>query len=91
MLLAYEPPSHGEAEEHLATVDISAKDKELNTPLHLAAQGGHCSVAVKLISKGASVRARLAALCCLASYPCTARCFLKIEVTLECKVSKFLI
>ena len=63
MLLAYyEPPSDVETDELLATVDISAGDYCSNTALHLAAEGGHCSVADTLLSKGASIRARLAAL-----------------------------
>ena len=47
-------------DEQLATSDISAGDKRSSTALHLAAGRGHCSVAVTLLSKGASVRARLA-------------------------------
>ena len=62
MLLAYEPPCDSEADEQLAPVDISAGDRYSNTALHLAAKKGHCIVAVTLLSKGASVRARLAAL-----------------------------
>ena len=71
MLLAYKPPSDVETDEQLATVDISARDYDSNTALHLAAEGGHCSVADTLtcISKGASVRARLAALCALSNMP----------------------
>ena len=69
MLLAYEPPSVLETDELLATVDISAGDDRFNTALHVAAEQGHCSVADTLLSEGASVRTKLAALCALSNMP----------------------
>ena len=60
MLLEHDCPSDAETDEQLATVNVSVADIWLDTPLHLAAQGGHCTVAVTLLGKGACVSARLA-------------------------------